>query len=269
MYIEITDHVAQAQDRLVQQYKESTNLNNFIKSIVDPIQILENETFNVYINRSINTAVGYQLDGIGKIVGIERGDLNDVNYRAAIVAQIEINISGGEPESIINAMRALFNPLVIDYVDIYPAYFQLYLQAHSFIHNLPVLISSFSPVGIGAAILLQGSVEGNPFVFNETSVLLAGFLLQSGDFHGQEVTELELVFSEGANYTLEIIKEENTEDLTGDGFAEVYLNDANYDIGDGTLLEIGDGTLLELEVFNSQEDYHISTYGGELVEVII
>jgi hypothetical protein len=267
-YIKIANHVQQAQNRLVEQYKESTNLNNFIKSIVDPIQILENETFNVYTNRSINTAVGYQLDGLGKIVGEQRYGRNDDDYRSAIIAQIEINISGGEPESIINAMRQLLRPSVIDYIDIYPAYFQLYLQTDSFIDNLPVLVRSFSPVGIGSGILLQGN-SSKPFVFSETSIELANFIMQSGNLPGAELTELELVFTVGNNYNLEVVAESTEEDLTGDGFAEVYLNIANFAFNDGSLWVFDDGSLFELYLIDANEDYIISDFGGRLVEVIV
>lgn len=264
--IKITNHVQAAQDRLVEQYKESVKFNDLIESFVLPVQEIEDQIDDVYRLRSINTAEGVQLDGIGSIVGQLRSGQSDTDYRASILAQIEINISGGQPESIINALRQILNPLVIDYTDIYPAYFQIFVQTDNFVPNLPSLIRSFSPAGVGNGILLQGSSEA-PFVFSEVSTELANFVMQSGNFPDEEITELELVYSIGNNYNLEVVADSTLDDFTGDGFAEVYLNEAILLI-DGDEYDIGDGTLLELDLSEANEDYTISDFGGELIEVI-
>ncbi len=264
--IKINSHVKDAQSRLIEQYKESSKFNALIESIILPIQEIENQIDAVYKQRSINTAEGLQLNGIGSIVGESRLDRTDSLYRAAILAQIEINTSGGQPESIINAVRQILKPIVIDYVDIYPAYFQLFIQTNNFISNLPSIFRSLSPTGVGNGILLSGSEESS-FVFSEVSTETGEFFIQSGNFSDEQISDLELVISIGNNYNLEIVTDSVLDDFTGDGFAEVYLNEAILLI-DGNEYDIGNGELLELDLSEANEDYSISDFGGELIEVI-
>jgi hypothetical protein len=264
--IKITDHVQQAQDRLVEQYKESVNLNNLIEAVVLPIQDIENQTDELYRLRLISTAYGVQLDKIGTIIGEARFGRNDSDYRSAIITRININVSGGEPESIISAIRQIIGPFTIEYIDIFPAYFQIFMQTVNFVPNVLELIEPLNPAGVGSCILLQGGNE-SPFVFSELSSEPSEFFVQSGNFNNDEVSDLELVFSIGNDYNLGVEIETITEDLTGDGFAEIYLNEAILLI-DGAEYDIGDGNLLELDLSEANEDYTVSSFGGELVEVI-
>jgi hypothetical protein len=264
--IKITDHVDAAKGRLVQQYKESVRFNDLIESLVLPVQEIEDQTDNLYRLRSITTSEGLQLDRIGDMVGELRFGRDDQEYRSAILTRVAINVSGGEPESIITAIRQLLNPLTIDYVDTFPASFQIFIQVDEFIPNLASLIRPLSPAGIGSGILLEGGLN-SPFVFSEISSDTFDFIMQSGSFNGEEVTNLELVFTIGNNYNLEIESESTIDDFTGDGFAEVYLTTAILLI-DGDHYNIGDGDLLSLDLSDANEDYTISTFGGELVEVV-
>jgi hypothetical protein len=263
----IDNHILEAQGRLVEQYKESNNFKTIIKAIVKPLQILEDEGYKVYSERWIDDAYGKQLDGLGSIVGELRLGRSDVIYREAIITRIGINISGGEPESIINTVRQLFNPNVIDYVDLYPANYQLYIQSDIFIREIRTIIDSLSPAGIGNVILIHGG-GSNPFVFSEISTTEIGFDVQSGSFNGEEISELEIAFNELNTYNLDVVIETVLEDFTGEGFAEVILNISNLELDDGSNLMLDDGSILEIKLHNSNEDFSISQYGGELVEVI-
>ena len=68
------------------------------------IQDLEDSSFEVLLNRWIDTAVGVQLDGVGAIVGEAREGRGDDEYRLAIKARIQINFSEATPEDILTAL---------------------------------------------------------------------------------------------------------------------------------------------------------------------
>lgn len=68
----MTDRVAQARGLLIQQYKESPNLNGLIDSATLRLQNIEDEHEKLLTQRSLETAAGVNLDIIGKIVVLDR-----------------------------------------------------------------------------------------------------------------------------------------------------------------------------------------------------
>jgi hypothetical protein len=57
--------------------------------------------FELVDERFLDTAVGEQLDGLGQIIGIPRGGLDDDAYRTRLRAQIRILISSGTIEDVL------------------------------------------------------------------------------------------------------------------------------------------------------------------------
>lgn len=66
------DRVAQAKGLLIQQYKESPNLNGFVGAFATQMQGIEVQHDNLLNKRSLDTAEGVNLDVIGKIVVLDR-----------------------------------------------------------------------------------------------------------------------------------------------------------------------------------------------------
>lgn len=108
MFNPIENHVDQALARLLEQYKNSPNLQGLITAIVGPIQTIEDELVDMNTLRYLPAATGAQLDVIGIIVGIKRvAGQSDASYLASIYGQIAVNISEGEPEQVITAFNVL------------------------------------------------------------------------------------------------------------------------------------------------------------------
>lgn len=266
-YSKITDHVIRAQKRLIEQYKDKSGINSLVDSFVSPVQILEDEIYKTYTERWILTSQGEQVDGIGKIVGELRLGRNDIDYKLGIITRIYMNTAAGEPDTIISIIDQILKPDLIDYAELYPANYQLYLQSISQLSfDVRAVLDSVNPAGVGQPIITY-SQTSTPFVFSEIGSEVNGFQLQSGSFYNEELTDLEIVFSIGNNYTLEVSNETIIEDDAGQGFAEIILTKATLDVG-GFDYDIGDGTLLELKLTSDTEDYIVSFYGGNLVEVI-
>lgn len=252
--VKINNHVEQAEDRLLQQYKESRVFNIFLDAIIAQVQVIEDQCDLLYRERSLLTAYGYQLDGIGKIVGLKRNGLDDEDYRDALIAQIEINVSGGEPESIINAIRKILRPKTIDYFDIYPAYYQLFVQTDETANNLAPLVQSMTPAGVGKAIITLGT-EGTPFKFGGLTTYSSNYAVDNNDNILQVNDDGDL---------LEVTTTTQAIPRNGAGFGGVILNKAYLDVGNGNLYATSSTDLLELKLSNANEDYTVTETGGRL-----
>ncbi len=90
----MTDRIAQAQDLLIEQYKNSPNLAALLKSITTELQTLDNENVKLLNERSLDTAKGVNLDVIGKIVVLER-PYSDPNPEDVFTFENPGDIGGG------------------------------------------------------------------------------------------------------------------------------------------------------------------------------
>ncbi len=105
----ITDHVARALARLKQQFKDKPRLEAFLSLLVGPAQPLEDALWQLLVERQIDTAIGVQLDKLGKIVGERRLGRDDETYRRLIRARISTNNSDGLVEDLIQVAGAVLN----------------------------------------------------------------------------------------------------------------------------------------------------------------
>lgn len=79
-----------------------TNIEKLLAILMRPIQRVENVLIDMKLKRDINTAVGAQLDIIGRIVGQPRnGESDDEVYRRFCRARVLVNKSSGVPEELI------------------------------------------------------------------------------------------------------------------------------------------------------------------------
>lgn len=104
------DHVAGAVARIVQQLKGKPKFLALLTALVNPMQDLELAMIALLVNRWVETAVGVQLDAIGKLVGQARDGLYDEDYRRYIRARVATNRSNGTAEDILR-----ITGLVIDF----------------------------------------------------------------------------------------------------------------------------------------------------------
>lgn len=108
----ITDHADRAVQRLAQQFRKP-KIEAFLRCLIDPLQILENVSWQLLTEKSVDNAIGAQLDMIGAIVRQPRAGFNDDDYRRLIRARISVNKSNGTVRDIIRVAR-----LVIDDVNV-------------------------------------------------------------------------------------------------------------------------------------------------------
>jgi hypothetical protein len=121
MIATIVNHTSQAISRLITQYGNQPNLQGLVGALISPVQAIEDALNQLNMFRLIDQATGVQLDGLGKIVGIARFGLSDNDYRFWIKAAVLINISDGEPETVLaiyNLLTETTSGMIFEY---YPA----------------------------------------------------------------------------------------------------------------------------------------------------
>jgi hypothetical protein len=121
MITRITNHVQLALGRLLEQDKGKAGIANLASALVEPLQTLENTFMDLLTLRVLGAASGLQLDQLGDVVGIDRLGLGDAAYAQRISARILVNISNGDPETLIQIFKLLTQGSLVVYEEHFPA----------------------------------------------------------------------------------------------------------------------------------------------------
>ena len=122
MFTPITDHQLQAIQHLISQYRGLVTVEGTVSALVAPVQDLEDALVTLNTMRSLSTAVGIQLDLLGAVVGITRaGGQSDDDYRKAIRARVQRNVSQGEPQALIATFLLLTGQNMVLLDELFPA----------------------------------------------------------------------------------------------------------------------------------------------------
>lgn len=103
----ITDHGAEAIDRLPQFLKDKPNLAAWLEVLCGPIQRIEDALIQLLTERAVDTAIGDQLDDLGTIVGQRRDGLADDDFRRYIRARIAANRACGLTDELLRIVRLI------------------------------------------------------------------------------------------------------------------------------------------------------------------
>lgn len=142
---QITDHVVQAKDRLITQYKEQPNIEAIVETYASQRQEVETVLFQLLNERSIDTAVGQQLDLLGDILDEPRTGLTDNIYSVRLLNKISQLNSEGTAEDLINIYKILMQADSVQYGEIQPAH---------------VVLLAINPNPIGELSEIAQSLEG-------------------------------------------------------------------------------------------------------------
>jgi len=116
------DHQGDARDALLEQFKTLPNIQAVIDAASAQSQELDLELLKLAFERTLDTAEGVNLDVIGSIIGRERPDLDDDQYRSILRGQVLANLSRGTIEDIIGVIAAVYaGAATVQAVEEYPA----------------------------------------------------------------------------------------------------------------------------------------------------
>ncbi len=100
------DHVANALTRLCEYAKGKPKIRDLLTMLVEPVQDVENAFQQILLERTVDRAIGAQLDVVGEIVGQPRsGVTDDELYRRYIRARIATNKSRGTVNDLLKVAR--------------------------------------------------------------------------------------------------------------------------------------------------------------------
>ena len=95
--------------RLPEQFRDRPNIERFLRVFGTEMQSLVGALNQLLTQRTVDTAVGVQMDQIGLIVGEPRNGLTDDAYRPYLRGRIATNRSEGTTEDIIGVLRLVIN----------------------------------------------------------------------------------------------------------------------------------------------------------------
>ena len=106
MFNPIPNHVTAALARLLTQYQNSPNFQGLMRSMIGPIQTIEDALTAMNTARYLPNAQGQQLDNLGEIIGLPRpAGASDAVYIQLLYGQIKENTSQGQPEQVIQVFQ--------------------------------------------------------------------------------------------------------------------------------------------------------------------
>jgi hypothetical protein len=143
------DMVREGLSRMIIRYQHSPRLRAFLQAILEEIASIDRVTLQYLAGIWPATAIGVQLDLLGKIVGQERGEFSDEEYRILILGRIYVNRANGKlPEFLylLKAILGLTEPVVMR--EYYPAALRIEITAVLYPEPVLILIGDMSPAGV-------------------------------------------------------------------------------------------------------------------------
>lgn len=116
--------VGEALDLLPQQWQGKPRITALVEAFVMRLAQVEFEFDNLKAQRQLDVAVGVQLDGMGQILGVARGSLDDATYRRALEAVVRLNISDGTADDIVSMILPMLGsqgPGLVEIIEWPPA----------------------------------------------------------------------------------------------------------------------------------------------------
>jgi hypothetical protein len=159
--------VAETLASLLTQFQGLPVITEYIKSFAIQLQELENVFFKLLLLRSLDTATGAQLDGLGLIVGEPRQGRDDVNYRAAISSRILINRSSATVNQILAILVSIqdrpyiLNELGYAAIEIYAG--NEYLVTDPTVASVLAILKKAVSAGVSVNYIYQLTDDANVF----------------------------------------------------------------------------------------------------------
>jgi hypothetical protein len=164
-----TTHVSEAILNLIAKFTDQPNFQAMITALVNQVQEVENALFELIDERTLDTAVGVQLDGIGSILGEDREGKSDSDYRTALRARILLNIGSGTPEELIEMVSLLTGSKNNELTEYHPAALTIFvLGALTFTEasNVNAALQSGKPAGVLAHLIYGESPTAELFQYD-------------------------------------------------------------------------------------------------------
>lgn len=154
------NHADQAVERLSSQFRaagmgqDTNNIEEFLRALVDPFQDVEDTLWQLFTERTIMTAVGAQLDVIGRIVGFPRNTTDDDLYRLYLLGQIKALRSRGTINDLVELVQLMLFGTTgqVHLTEYFPAAVIIFVDSTVVTPDLALAIVYFLKIAKGAGV---------------------------------------------------------------------------------------------------------------------
>lgn len=168
----ITDHERLARADLLEQFKGLPNIEAILDVVSTKVQEIEEAFWQLLLERFLPTAIGVQLDMIGRIVLRDRANLVDDVYRAVLRGKIAANLSSGTHPEVLHVVELCIDSAttgaVAEVVLEYPAGATIRVTADPLVADLGPHVADLITIAesSGVRILFQYYETDPPFAFD-------------------------------------------------------------------------------------------------------
>ena len=144
--------------------------------IIDQIQELEDALNDLLLYCSVDTAEGANLDAVGQIVGLRRrGGESDDDYRAAIKVQVQINLSKGEGNRLLQIVKFYTDSTIVNLLEQFPAFIKFEFNGQTVPSDLKQRVDDAVAGGVQIEMTQGPAPPLIPFGFLGSAAPSAGF----------------------------------------------------------------------------------------------
>jgi len=169
--IKFKDQVLSGLGKLIYQWQNKPNVVGLLTSYMESVQGVEDTFEQLLKERSLDTAIGAQLDVLGLIIGEDRKGRSDADYRLALKLRVAINKSDGTEPVVTSLIKQITSADTATFEDVYPAGVKYTLEGLNVEVDDSILdeIKNILAATITAQLLVTKFINP-PFVFrNDTS----------------------------------------------------------------------------------------------------
>lgn len=170
----------EAIDRLLWQYRDSTNLKAVIEAICGELELTQEDVFAIVNSFNIDDGTGIFLDLIGKIVLEDRKGRDDPEYRDALRLKVLLNTSQGTPNTLLEALTLATEATEVRIWEYFPVSTFMLTNGTRLPNNLARTLTRASPASSGGVTVVLDPNE-NTLIPNELPVSTANLVSHTGD----------------------------------------------------------------------------------------
>lgn len=169
------------------QFRDKVVYQALLKAMTTEVQKLEDLAKQMYSERSINTAVGAQLDNVGANMGVNRLlGWTDAQYRTAIYAEIFMRRSDGSANYIMSALKSLYQSptaMIFEHNTAMTGGIVVKVNQPSYIESAISVLKKMSPATIQSVVILRDvTPKGYAWTPTEVSASTSALVTQTQDW---------------------------------------------------------------------------------------
>lgn len=161
MFFEEVDIDGKVEERILQQFRSSTNIKALIKGLMDPVKSTQEDLLHLTQNLNLETAEGFFLDNIGNLVGVLREGRDDDDYRDAIKLGVVLNNSSGTLPEVSQLVKSFSGSSSVRTFEHETGMVIFAVDSDNYIDELPNIVRQALPLGVDCHILINNG-NGSP-----------------------------------------------------------------------------------------------------------